>query len=52
MLVEIVTGKTPTLRTPEADEVRARLTLQVQEMQAKGLEVEIPFEIPDIDLPE
>lgn len=47
MLVEIVTGKPPSLRTPEADEIRARLTKEVEEIHAKGGEVEIPHEIPE-----
>lgn len=47
MLVEIVTGKPPTLRTPEADELRAKLTKEVREIQAKGYEVDIPHEIAE-----
>lgn len=47
MMVEIVTGKPPSLRTPEADEMRARLTAEIREIQARGGEVEIPHEIPE-----
>lgn len=47
MLVEIVTGKLPSLRTPEADELRAKLTAEVEAIHAKGGTVEVPHEIPE-----
>lgn len=45
MLIEIVTGKKPTLTTPEADALREKLTQEVAEIRAKGGIVEIPREV-------
>jgi hypothetical protein len=47
MMVEILQGKPPSLRTPEADEVRAKLKKEIEEIQAKGGTVDVPFEIPE-----
>lgn len=46
MLVEIVTGKPPTLSGPEADAMRAQLKMECDEILAKGGIVAIPHEIP------
>jgi hypothetical protein len=48
ILVEVVTGKPPSLQTPEADAIRAQFTREVEEIRAKGGVVEIPGEIPDV----
>jgi hypothetical protein len=44
MLVEITTGKEPTLRSPKADALREELRRQCDEITAKGLAVDIPYE--------
>lgn len=49
ILVELGTGKSPTLRNEEADAFRAQVTQEIAEIKGRGYEVEIPFEIPDLD---
>lgn len=46
MLLEITLGKPPTLHTPEADALRAKLTAEVKAIQAKGGAVAVPHEMP------
>jgi hypothetical protein len=48
ILVEIVTGQPPTLTTPEAIVMRAKLQKECDAIVAKGGVVDIPPEIPDI----
>jgi hypothetical protein len=45
MLVEIMTKRAPSLRSPEADAKRERLQQQCDEIVARGGTVEIPPEI-------
>jgi hypothetical protein len=45
MLVEIVTGKPPSLNTPEANAIREKLRIEVQAIHDRGGEVEIQSEI-------
>lgn len=47
MLVEIETGAPPTLLTPEADAMRAKLTKECADIRAKGGAVAIHHDIPD-----
>lgn len=50
MLVEITTGKEPAIPdTPEFAAMRAQLQKECDEIRAKGFEVEIPFEIPNLE---
>jgi len=49
MLVEIMTGKPPTLRTPEADAMRARLQRECEEIRANLGTVAISSEIPGME---
>ena len=46
MLVEIETGKPPSLVTPEANALRAKLIVEVAEIKARGGAVAIPYEVP------
>lgn len=46
MLVEISTGQAPSLRTPEADALRAQLTRECAAIIAQGGAIDIPPEIP------
>ena len=48
MLVEIMTGKKPTLNTPEANAVREKLVKECAEIVANGGTVDIPREIPEL----
>lgn len=48
MLIEILTGKPPSLRTPEADKMRVQLKKECDEIIAKGGVVDIPVEIPNL----
>ena len=47
MLVEIMTGKEPTLRTPEADAMREQLRKECEEIKARGDQVFIPHDPTD-----
>jgi hypothetical protein len=47
ILVELVTGKPPRLKTPEAEEFRAVSREEIKEIEAKGGMVEIPGEFPE-----
>lgn len=42
MIIELVTGKEPTLTTPEANAARERLRKEIAEIEAKGGMVDIP----------
>jgi len=45
IMVEIMTGKAPSLRSPKADRARAELRKEIAEIKAKGGSVDIPPEI-------
>ena len=47
MLVEIMTGKEPFLKSSAADAMREQLRKECAEIVAKGGIVEVPHEIPD-----
>jgi hypothetical protein len=47
MLVELETGKPPTLTTPEANAKREQLRKECADIKAMGGTVDIPHEIPD-----
>lgn len=47
MLVEIATGKPPSLNTPEANRMRKKLIRECEEIRAKGGGIDVPWEIPD-----
>jgi len=49
MMVELETGKPPSLNTPEANAIREKLRKECDEIRAKGGMVDIPFEIPNLD---
>jgi hypothetical protein len=51
MLVEIVTGKPPSIRTPEADTMRAQLQKECDDIAKKGGTVMIHHEIPGREAP-
>lgn len=47
ILVEIETGKPPAIPdTPRLMRLRAQLTLEINEIKAKGGTVDVPHEIP------
>lgn len=49
ILVEVATGKTPARPdTLEEAAMRSQLTMECEEIVARGGEVEIPHEIPDV----
>ncbi len=48
MLVELTLGKPPSLNTPEANAMRERMKVEVDEIIARGDGIEIPHEIPDV----
>ena len=51
MLVEIVTGKPPSLMTPEAAAMREKLQYECDEITRKGGTVMIHHEIPGMEAP-
>lgn len=49
LLVEIVTGKPPAVPDDaELAAMRAQLQKECDEIKARGGEIEIPFEVPDL----
>jgi hypothetical protein len=49
ILTEVMSGKQPSITTPEALEFRKNLEDECAEMEAEGLVVDMPHEIPLAD---
>lgn len=48
MLVEIVAKKPHTMTGPEAEAMYAQLEKECDEIRARGLDVDVPYEVPDL----
>lgn len=48
MLVELALGKKPSLDTPEANALRAKMKSEVDAIVKAGGTIEIPHEIPEV----
>jgi len=49
MLVEISTNKPRSFKGPAAEALYKQLENEIAEIRARGLEVDVPSEIPDLD---
>jgi len=49
MTIEVATGKPRTLEGPEAEAVYDQLEDECAAIRDEGLDVEVPFELPDIE---
>jgi hypothetical protein len=51
ILNEVALGAPPSIPGDEAQRMRDRLAVEVAEMKAKGIPIEVPWEYPDADTP-